>query len=235
MKYNVNDLIYLCNHIDRYPNFRIDIELLLRGKSLKKVLADDRVLQSKHFDYKDKRVQELCQKYGDIAEMVLCSATNNDVRVKLRKLDYVYEYILNNISKLNNIKELLGKLKQLGFEDIIFNTHMKLTTETFNIYMEANKNRCITYLDNMEALPSMDIDMITYVSNETDYRIDLMTSSRYDNTLVLRGSIIYLTSLIFNKDKLPDSIEAKVIYDKVASLTCNEKKLAKRKQFSSFY
>ena len=44
MKYNVNDLIYLCNHIDRYPNFRIDIELLLRGKSLKKVLADDKVV-----------------------------------------------------------------------------------------------------------------------------------------------------------------------------------------------
>ena len=58
MKYNVNDLIYLCNHIDRYPNFRIDIELLLRGRTLKKVLADDRVLQNKHFDYKDKRVQE---------------------------------------------------------------------------------------------------------------------------------------------------------------------------------
>jgi len=235
MKYNVNDLIYLCNHIDRYPNFRIDIELLLRGRTLKKVLADDRVLQNKHFDYKDKRVQELCKKYGNMAEMVLCSATNNDVRVKLRKLDYVYEYILNNISKLNNIKELLGKLKQLGFEDIIFNTHMKLTTETFNIYMEVNKNRCITYLDNMEILPSMDIDVIAYVSNETDYRIDLMTSSRYDNTLVLRGSIIYLTSLTFDKDKLPDSLDAKVIYDKVASLTYNEKKLAKRKQFSSFY
>lgn len=170
-----------------------------------------------------------------MAEMVFCSATNNDVRVKLRKLDYVYEYILNNISKLNNIKELLGKLKQLGFEDIIFNTHMKLTTETFNIYMEVNKNRCITYLDNMEILPSMDIDVIAYVSNETDYRIDLMTSSRYDNTLVLRGSIIYLTSLTFDKDKLPDSLDAKVIYDKVASLTYNEKKLAKRKQFSSFY
>lgn len=235
MKYNVNDLIYLCNHIDRYPNFRIDIELLLRGKSLKKVLADDKVLQNRPFDYKDKRVQVLCQKYGDIAEMVLCSATNNDVRAKLRKFDYVYEYILNNISKLNNIKELLGKLKQLGFEDIIFNTCMKLTTETFNAFVDPNKNRCITYLDNMEALSCADIDKITYMSDNSDYRIDLMTSSRYDNTLVLRGSVIYLTSLTFDKDRLPDSIEAKVIYDKVVSLTCNEKKLSKRKQFSSFY
>ena len=235
MKYNVNDLIYLCNHIDRYPNFRIDIELLLRGKSLKKVLADDKVLQNRPFDYKDKRVQVLCQKYGDIAEMVLCSATNNDVRAKLRKFDYVYEYILNNISKLNNIKELLGKLKQLGFEDIIFNTCMKLTTETFNVFVDPNKNRCITYLDNMEALSCADIDKITYMSDNSDYRIDLMTSSRYDNTLVLRGSVIYLTSLTFDKDRLPDSIEAKVIYDKVVSLTCNEKKLSKRKQFSSFY
>ena len=235
MKYNVNDLIYLCNHIDRYPNFRIDIELLLRGKSLKKVLADDKVLQNRPFDYKDKRVQVLCQKYGDIAEMVLCSATNNDVRTKLRKFDYVYEYILNNISKLNNIKELLGKLKQLGFEDIIFNTCMKLTTETFNVFVDPNKNRCITYLDNMEALSCADIDKITYMSDNSDYRIDLMTSSRYDNTLVLRGSVIYLTSLTFDKDRLPDSLEAKVIYDKVVSLTCNEKKLSKRKQFSSFY
>mgnify|MGYP004597017967 FL=1 len=235
MKYNVNDLIYLCNHIDRYPNFRIDIELLLRGKSLKKVLADDKVLQNRPFDYKDKRVQVLCQKYGDIAEMVLCSATNNDVRTKLRKFDYVYEYILNNISKLNNIKELLGKLKQLGFEDIIFNTCMKLTTETFNVFVDPNKNRCITYLDNMEALSCADIDKITYMSDNSDYRIDLMTSSRYDNTLVLRGSVIYLTSLTFDKDRLPDSLEAKVIYDKVVSLTCNDKKLAKRKQFSSFY
>ena len=235
MKYNVNDLIYLCNHIDRYPNFRIDIELLLRGKSLKKVLADDKVLQNRPFDYKDKRVQVLCQKYGDIAEMVLCSATNYYVRAKLRKFDYVYEYILNNISKLNNIKELLGKLKQLGFEDIIFNTCMKLTTETFNVFVDPNKNRCITYLDNMEALSCADIDKITYMSDNSDYRIDLMTSSRYDNTLVLRGSVIYLTSLTFDKDRLPDSIEAKVIYDKVVSLTCNEKKLSKRKQFSSFY
>ena len=229
MKYNVNDLIYLCNHIDRYPSFRIDIELLLRGKSLKKILSDDKVLQNRSFDYKDKRVQVLCQKYGDIAEMVLCSATNNDVRAKLRKFDYVYEYILNNISKLNNIKELLGKLKQLGFEDIIFNTCMKLTTETFNVFVDPNKSRCITYLDNMEALPSMDIDKITYMSDNSDYRIDLMTSSRYDNTLVLRGSVIYLTSLTFDKDRLPDSLDVSVIYDKVISLTYGKKKISKKK------
>lgn len=235
MKYNVNDLIYLCNHIDRYPSFRIDIELLLRGKSLKKVLADDKVLQNKHFNYKDRKVQELCQKYGNMAEMVICSATNNDVRAKLRKFDYVYEYILNNIGKLNNIKELFGKLKQLGFDDIIFDTHMKLTTETFNIYTEAYKNRCITYLDNMKTLASMNIDMITYMSNRTDYRIDLMTSSRYGNSLVLRGSTIYLTSLIFDKDRLPDRLDAEIIYDMVVSLTFDNKKLAKRKQFSSFY
>lgn len=229
MKYNVNDLIYLCNHIDRYPNFRIDIELLLRGRSLKKVLSDDKVLQNKHFNYKDKNVQKLCQKYGNMAEMVLCSATDNDVRVKLRKLDYVYEYILYNIGKLDSIKKLLTKLKQLGFEDIIFDVYMKLTTETFNIYVEPSRNRCITYLDNMELLPSIDIDMITYMSNNSDYRIELMTSSKYDNTLVLRGSIIYLTSLIFDKDKLPDSLDAKVIYDKVASLTCGKKIIAKKK------
>lgn len=229
MKYNVNDLIYLCNHIDRYPSFRIDIELLLRGKSLKKILADDKVLQNRSFDYKDKRVQVLCQKYGDIAEMVLCSATNNDVRAKLRKFDYVYEYILNNISKLDNIKELLGKLKQLGFEDIIFNTYMKLTTETFSIFVNPTMNRCITYLDNMEALPSMDIDKITYMSDNSDYRIDLMTSSRYDKKLVLRGSVIYLTSLVFDKDKLPDSLDVSVIYDKVISLTYGKKKIVKKK------
>ena len=229
MKYNVNDLIYLCNHIDRYPSFRIDIELLLRGKSLKKILSDDKVLQNKHFDYKDKRVQVLCQKYGDIAEMVLCSATNNDVRAKLRKLDYMYEYILNNIYKLNSIKELLTKLKQLGFEDIIFDTYMKLTTETFSVFVNPTMNRCITYLDNMETLPSMDIDIVSYMSDRTDYRIDLMTSSRYDNTLVLRGSIIYLTSLIFDKDKLPDSLDVSVIYDKVISLTYGKKKIAKKK------
>lgn len=235
MKYNVNDLIYLCNHIDRYSNFRIDIELLLRGGTLRKALSDDKVLQNKHFNYKDKRVQLLCQKYGDMAEIVLCSATNNAVRDKLRKLDYVYGYILNNIDKLDSIKKLLIKLKQLGFDDIVFSTYMKLTTETFSIYKEPSRNRCITYLDNMEAVPSADIDAITYMSDKSDYRIELMTSSRYDNTLLLRGSIIYLTSLIFDKDKLPDSLDVKVIYDKVASLTCNKKKLAKRKQFSSFY
>lgn len=235
MKYNVNDLIYLCDHIDRYSNFRIDIELLLMGGSLKKVLSDDKVLQSKYFNYKDKRVQRLCQKYGDMAEMVLCSATNNSIRNKLRKLDYVYEYISSNIDKLDSIKNLLIKLKQLGFDNIIFDRHMKLTTEIFSIYMNPSMNRCITYLDNMEVVASDDIDVITYMSDKSDYKIELMTSSRYDNTLVLRGSIIYLTSLIFDKDKLPDSLDVNVIYNKVASLTCSKKKLVKRKQFSSFY
>ncbi len=225
MKYNVDDVIYLSNHLDKYPNFRIDIELLLRKKGLKKVLSKD----DKSFNYKDKKVQESCQKYGNIAEMVVCSATSNDVRDKLRKVDYMYEYIINNINKLDSIKELLIKLKKLGFVDIIFDTYMKLTNETFSLYNDFVKNKSITYLDNIETLPSMDIDKITYISNKSDYRIELITSSSYGKTLALRGSIIYLTSLTFDKDKLPDSLEASIIYDKVVFLTRNNKKLVKKK------
>lgn len=230
MKYNVNDLIYLCNYIDSYASFRFDIELLLQRKTLKEALFVGRESQTKHFDYKNKRVQVLCQKYGNMAEMVLCSATNKDVMTKLRKFDYIYEYILSNINELNNIKDLLVKLKKLGFDDIIFDVYMNITYDKYNISIDYTKNRCITYLDNIMVLPNSSEDVITYRSNKSDYKIELMTSSRYDNTVILRGKIIYLTSLVFDKDRLPDNLDLNDIYSKIVTLAhYKEKTLTKKK------
>lgn len=224
MKYNIDDLIYLCDHMDRYLNFRIDVELLLRGKSKNMLLSENNVLLNKQFNYFDKRVEELYYRYGNMAAMVLCSSTNSDVMSKLKKLNYMYEYILINKNKINDIKELLIKLKMLGFDEIIFDTYMKLTTEEFKVSVNYTQNKIINYLDNMMALPSIDIDTITYMSIDSDYKIELMVSSRYDKTLILRGSIIYLTSLVIDKDNLPDSLDIRSIYDKIMSLTYGKKK-----------
>ena len=113
MKYNVNDLFYLCNHLDIYHSFRIDIERLLNKASLKNLISKTVKESNKDFDIKDIKVKKFCKKYNILADMIVCSATCDEVRTKVKKIDNIYEYITNNIDKLDNIKAILKKLDKL--------------------------------------------------------------------------------------------------------------------------
>ena len=85
MKYNVNDLFYLCNHLDIYPSFRIDIERLLNKASLKNLISKTVKESNKDFDIKDTKVKKFCKKYNILADMIVCSATCDEVRTKVKK------------------------------------------------------------------------------------------------------------------------------------------------------
>ena len=225
MKYNVNDLFYLCNHLDIYPSFRIDIERLLNKASLKNLISKTVKESNKDFDIKDIKVKKFCKKYNILADMIVCSATCDEVRTKVKKIDNIYEYITNNIDKLDNIKAILRKLDKLGFRDIIFDSNMNLVSDKYSISLDATKNKSIVYLDNIEVLPFADLDIINYKSNNSNYKIEIIYLSRYDNMVLLRGSNIYLNSLTFSSDRLPEDLSLKNTFNKIIELAQNQVKL----------
>ena len=225
MKYNVNDLFYLCNHLDIYPSFRIDIERLLNKASLKNLISKTVKESNKDFDIKDTKVKKFCKKYNILADMIVCSATCDEVRTKVKKIDNIYEYITNNIDKLDNIKAILKKLDKLGFRNIIFDSNMNLVSDKYSISLDATKNKSIVYLDNIKVLPFADLDIINYKSNNSNYKIEIIYLSRYDNMVLLRGSNIYLNSLTFSPDRLPEDLSLKNTFNKIIELAQNQVKL----------
>lgn len=225
MKYNINDLIYLCNHLDIYPSFRIDIERLLNKTSLKNLVSKTVKENNKDFDIKDTQVKKFCKKYNILADMIVCSTTCDEVRTKVKKLDNIYEYITNNIDKLDNIKDVLRKLDKLGFRDIIFDCNMNFISDKYSISLDATKNKSIVYLDNIEVLPFADLDIINYKSNNSNYKIEIINLSRYENMVLLRGSSIYLNSLTFSPDRLPEDLSLKNTFNKIIELAHKQVKL----------
>ena len=217
-----DDAIALCHIIDEFETFNNnfinflntitdDISLILAKlyqiSNGEKVFGATRI---KCFYNENKTVIDKIKKYSSLIEFIFC---NYNFAIKAEfSSNYLYQYILENRDKLDEILVVLEKIKELGFETFNFNTQLDFSKETYFIYREMTESFMpITYFDNLEIIPSY--EGIRYKTNGSKYMIKLV------DILPFGKNKITLNDLTFNVNRLPKSLLFKDTAGKILELS----------------
>ena len=122
-----------------------------------------------------------------------------------------YHYIRHNKENLNDILDLLLKIKNLGVSKITLDLINNLKSLRHGMYKNFNDNESINYVTDIEFLPEYG-DRIIYKSNSGDYILKLKVSQDgfYKNTIE-----IVVSNLLFDKESLPSEVSKDSIYGKI--------------------
>ena len=213
---NINDLIAICHIMDKYENLNMEIKKIMNIKGnkmlsfkLSKINNNICFGKIRKFYINNKEAIDIFNKYSNFTTFIFHSYDLNDYDT-----DYFYNYILNNNNNLNNIMEVLYKLKSLGFIIIYMNENYYFDNTTYTIFKNLNDNNSIEYLDNIEALPSYLEKKVKYKTNGSNYRISL------NNKFHIKSykESIELNSLVFDPSILPEKLDKENTFDKIINL-----------------
>lgn len=210
----VKSLITLCE-IKNYDNFSKELELLIKTKR-KKYLIDKMydIMQGK-FRFGSKKYKEFIKKYEDVIEIMKKNNCLWEMTVakynafgnvyKDSAEDFFYKFILEHNDDIENIKSVAIKIKQLGFDKIIYGEKLDFTGIEYEL--DTSYVSDFEYLENIEVIPTYDNTSIIYKTTNSCYRITIWTIGYGDRKRIKNYSKeIELNSLIFDVNRLPDEI-----------------------------
>ena len=221
---SVDNMLALISILPKYLEFEEALSEFLKGEYNRDLVedlrkyADGEVTLTK---YKAKKFYKryyneinLIGKYTNIG-MFICSSYDTKGNMKKKSnLNYFYNYLKDNEDKLEDIKKLLLKLKELGISDFEFDPTLDFTKEEYDLDKEFGLNYTINYLDNMKALPNYR-NLVKYKSEGSNY---LLTVTVRYNDISDYWREIKLNSLTFDRKRLPFSIDKEEIFDKIVNL-----------------
>lgn len=135
---------------------------------------------------------------------------------------FFYAYIYRHRNKKKQILETLTKIKKLGIETVLFNENADFTGKEYSMIIDRwnyTPYTRVDYLDNMKAIPNYENNVIKYVSLDSHYLITVETSM---DGIFDKGKEIKLNSLIFDSNRLPDSVDKEDLVKKIIGLRQNE-------------
>lgn len=216
---DINNIIALCHLINKKEevnSFSEDLKLIGYKSDyvkfskfinkIERVSNGQHVLLSgfeKKFYLKYKDVIDIIITYSNMASF----SDNNNYR---DIIELYNNYLLFHEEDIANILAVLNKLLDLGFEEIRFNEEYDFTKMVFDYNPECSHYTDITYLDNIQVLPSYP-GVIKYKSNNSNYRIDM----EYTDLYTLANSEIWVNSLFFDPNRLPNSLNMEFVFDEI--------------------
>lgn len=219
----VCDLIALCYVLNEFEEFKNKLINLISSKcnrnliyTLNQVSKGEYCFNAKKerlFYKENKSVIDTINRYSNINTFIY-AIVNDD------NLEFFYQYILNNKSKLGKIISLLKKIKELGFEKLEFNESLDFSNNEYVIDTNFAMNSNITYLDNIEVLPNYATN-VKYRTAGSNYSIMIHPSIiLYPSTRDFKeyGNQIIVNSLLFDESRLPESITKESIFDEIIEL-----------------
>ncbi len=249
MEIEVDYLIALCNIIDNYSDLKKDaIEIsghtpwykqeFLADKDKNDIrremedlfnsieeqsVSNDQNSSKFNLSKYPKKLQKFYSKYKDVLD-IINNYTNSELSLFMEPIynqehynyeneqifDFFYEYILNHRENLDKILSVLNKIKQLEFKKICLDENLNFVDRKYRIYTEYGSNANLTYLDNMIVIPTDMDNTVLYTTTGSNYEIKNIFE-------------INVNSLVFDENRLPETISEKTIFDKIMSLY-NEKK-----------
>ena len=227
-KIDIRDTLALCEIIDNFDRFNKEIiDLASKTKtSLTNLMyevwkvSDGAISYSRKANkfYKDyKSIIESISKYNSICSFVNMNYDNNGILID-EKLGFSYQYILDNKEHIEKIKELLERIKELGFSEVYFDEKLDVSDKEYCIYTGNQYGEAGKYVDNIELIPTYDNTEVKYKSNGTNFVIDIY--SRFGH---LTGEKITVNSLLFDKDRLPKHIDKENIIKPFTKFTEEQK------------
>lgn len=224
---HVNNLIALCHILNDYDEFTQNLTGLIKVKhkdntdivyNLYKISKGQFVVGSKKvkkFYQNNKSVIDTINKFSSISEFI---THNYDWHGNLREepgVDFFYKYITSHQKDLERILSLLEQINKLGFDRLKFNEELDFTNNEYKIYTRFNDNFRISYLDNMEAVPNYQSDVVEYRTTGSNYEIVADVSS---GNLSKYGKKIIVNSLLFDYKRLPEDITKEFTFDRIVNL-----------------
>lgn len=219
----INHLLALCDTIDDYEEFQENLINFSNGvfdsKSyykLAKLSNNMNVFGSnkvKKFYYDNSYVIDKINSYTDLYRFLYF---NYEDAWHLRESSdflFFHNYILNNREKIDEILAVVSKIKELDFKELIFLENSDFTNQEYSFYNTPVVYGGVVYLDNMVAIPNYQNSVVKYKSMDSNYKMVL--NSVYDG---FSSGKIFVNSLLFDKERLPDELNRKSLFDKFNSL-----------------
>lgn len=211
-KVHVNSIIALCHILNDYEDFKnIAINLKIEDiYDLCSISLGDTVfgkMRMKKFYQENKVVIDIINTYCVLVDFIY--------KIREKKLDHIYEYLKNHQVEIDKVIKLITKIKNLGFEYILFDEELDFTKDIYKMYTVFNDNGPISYLENMEAIPNYQNNVVEYKTNDSNFRIDF---------LKFEYSEIILNSLLFDPNKLPEEINVDNMFAEIIVLKEKQKK-----------
>ena len=221
------DLLTIAVILDEFEDFSKNvIDLLKESKNIRffytlnKVIKGETVLGAKKikdFYINNRVIVDVVNGYSDIHYFI---AYNFDMYNKTLNegTNNIYHYLLNNKDKIKNIIDSLIRIERLGFNTIYFNENFDFTNDIYRLSENPVLYTRFFYLDNLYAVPTYKNSDIKYKTKKSEYKMEMKTDME-----VVEPLHIYLNTLLFDHNRLPEELDKKEIIDKILELKLNIK------------
>lgn len=229
---SINSLITLCEIGEEYKSFCDDLEILIKSKTNKDSVNEAYEAMQGKFSIRSKKYKSFIEKYKNTIEImkkyyclsnltVLSYDTKGNRRENLTE-DYFYQYIQKNKEDIETIKEVVLKLKKLGFDEIKYGENLDFTEVEY--YLDTFSGRDFAFLENIEVNSTYLNNPIKYKTNGSCYCMCLGSNGYGAKKEVSKyGRKIYLNSLIFDPNSLPNEITTESTIGAIKKLVANKK------------
>ncbi len=207
---SINEMYTLLELVSKnkdFKKFRNQLEIIIDSKNKRRkmfeyIINESHVLNRKYknFIIENKEIIDILNEY-DCLEFVVPLITSDGNVIEDRRLNYFYEYLLNNKDNLFLIKQVMDKINNLGLKYICLSD---IDFKEYNFFYTINESHIFNWLENMEVLKDCYSYPIEYKTNDSVYCMKIVFNQGYQ--INSDESSILLNSFVFNPMRLPNYI-----------------------------
>ncbi len=217
----IKDLVALC-HIPDFESFQTDLQTYLKEQN--QVRTVDRLtdaidgkrtflnVPAKRFYQSHKQIMDTINTYTSFYDFVNFNFLYDGSIRKDSSLPYFIAYLRENKDSMAAIVDTLTALQELGINRLQLNPKADYTQSTFKLPDILAFFDSIAYLDHVKYIPNVTGEFL-YTTTDSPYKI----SAEYGYQDRFYFPTIEVTTLVFDRSRLPKSIRKSEITERIQS------------------
>ena len=212
-KIDIKMLLSIIEILDDYKDFELKMVQFIRLFpdynslfDLYRCSTGDKLLINKKirkFYSDNKEIIDKINKVYNIKEFAYYLSNMDEVFGARSSINAFVNYLMDNKQDKERIRELVLRIKELGFKEIILNEDFKFENQEYSINTSLPYNSNINYLDNISIVPNYFEDTVVYKTVNSPYLIKLKVLTTDVSTY---GNEIFVNSLTFDPNRLPEEV-----------------------------
>ncbi len=217
----IKDLVALC-HIPDFESFQNDLQAYLKEQN--QVRTVDRLTDAmdgkrtllngpaKRFYQSHKQIMDTINTYTSYYDFVNFNFLYDGSIRKNSSLPYFIAYLRENKDSMAAIVDTLTAIQKLGINRLQLNPKADYTQSIFKLPDIPDLFDSIVYLDHVKYIPNVTGEFL-YTTTDSPYKI----SAEYSNPDRIYFPTIEVTTLAFDRSRLPKSIRKGEITERIRS------------------
>ena len=225
----IKDLLIL-GHI--YPDldlFNEDLEKIMKPSrdtvnKLDRLARGQTLLGSKKekdFFKKYEYIFDVIEYFGTTRAFLAIHYDEDGKPKKKSPLPFFQEYMKAHQENTDKILAALEKMDDLGFYEVRLEEGEDFTQDKHQISTAFNYNNMVDFLENITLIPTYNRGRINYRSTGSNYKITITPFAMENKQSCAKN--IMVNSLVFDAERLPDSLSKKDIFVPIIKLSENKK------------